>query len=64
MRSHFIPDLVNLEEIDGYNRKPYLMHLAWLVVNHIGTLPSGQLGEDPHPEAGGNLEQDQIGLGP
>ena len=41
-----------------------LMHLAWLVVNHSGTLPSAQLGEDPHPEAGGNLEQDQIGLGP
>ena len=36
-----------------------LMHLAWLVVNHIGTLPSAQLGEDPHPEAGGNLEHDQ-----
>ena len=40
------------------------MNLAWLVVNNSGTLPSAQLGEDPHPEAGGNLEQDQIGLGP
>ena len=64
MRCHFVPDLVNLEEIDGCNRKPYFMHLAWLVVNNSGTLPGAQLGEDPHPEAGGNLEQDQIGLGP
>ena len=39
------------------------MHLAWLVVNHSGTLASAQLGEDPHPEAGGNLEQNQIGPG-
>ena len=64
MRCHFIPDLVNLEEIDGYNRKHSFMHLAWLVVNNSGTLPGAQLGEDPHPEAGGNLEQDQIGLDP